>query len=313
MFSLEVLTTRMHSNYRLLTLIATIIFTGCGDDDDDDQEIIIPTDLFKNEIRVRISGYEGDAMEPFISRDDQYLFFNNSGKNAQDMNLHFARRDTDTRFIYIGEIPGTNTTDLEGVPSMDANNNLYFTSLRSFFSNFRSVYSGKFDSESGVSEVGSVDALLSLNTSGIIIFDTEISRDGNTLYYSIGSFSGNNFPDQADLQVASLTNGEFRRKIDSDEIFQTINSDLLQYAPSISNDELEIFYTRAFISDEETQIRVLKAERSSKTEPFGDPEVIQAVIGIQTEGPSISADGLRLYYHQNVDNKFEIWMVSREL
>jgi hypothetical protein len=33
---------------------------------------------FANPQRVTIRGYSDDAMEPFLTRDDKYLFFNNS-------------------------------------------------------------------------------------------------------------------------------------------------------------------------------------------------------------------------------------------
>ncbi|MFQ6087920.1 MAG: hypothetical protein ACE5K0_03340 [Candidatus Methanofastidiosia archaeon] len=38
---------------------------------------------FKNPQKVEIIGYDGDALEPFISRDGQYLFFNNGYKRTQ--------------------------------------------------------------------------------------------------------------------------------------------------------------------------------------------------------------------------------------
>jgi hypothetical protein len=61
-------------------------------------------------------------MEPSISRDGQYLFFNNSNDPSVNTNLHWAERIDDLTFQYRGEIAGVNTTSLEGVASMDRNN-----------------------------------------------------------------------------------------------------------------------------------------------------------------------------------------------
>jgi len=42
--------------------------------------------------RVTIRGYDGDAMEPFITKDGQYLLCNNRNDPRTNTNLHFAAR-----------------------------------------------------------------------------------------------------------------------------------------------------------------------------------------------------------------------------
>jgi hypothetical protein len=59
---------------------------------------------FGNPLRITIQGYSGQAMEPFITRDGQYLFFNNSNDPSVDTNLHYAGRINDVTFEYKGEI-----------------------------------------------------------------------------------------------------------------------------------------------------------------------------------------------------------------
>src|SRR5918911_4706579 len=63
---------------------------------------------FRSPQRVVIRGYSGEAMEPFISRDGRYLFFNNRN-DAPDTNLHYAERMDDVTFDYRGELKGANS------------------------------------------------------------------------------------------------------------------------------------------------------------------------------------------------------------
>lgn len=47
---------------------------------------------FANPQPVALLGYDGDAMEPFLSRDGRYLLFNNRNDPSVNTNLHFAER-----------------------------------------------------------------------------------------------------------------------------------------------------------------------------------------------------------------------------
>ena len=78
----------------------------------------VPAD-FTNPQRVTIRGYNGEAMEPFLTRDGKYLFFNNSVDPQVNTNLHWAGRIDDLIFQCQGGIGGINTGALEGVPSLD--------------------------------------------------------------------------------------------------------------------------------------------------------------------------------------------------
>jgi hypothetical protein len=50
------------------------------------------SDLYVRPEPASIEGYDGSAMEPFISPDGQYLFFNNENDPRVNTNLHFAER-----------------------------------------------------------------------------------------------------------------------------------------------------------------------------------------------------------------------------
>ena len=61
---------------------------------------------FSNPQRVTVRDYDGDAMEPFLTRDGRILFFNNLNEPTVNTNLHWAERFDDLTFQYRGEIAG---------------------------------------------------------------------------------------------------------------------------------------------------------------------------------------------------------------
>jgi hypothetical protein len=65
--------------------------------------------VFTNPQPVSIEGYSQDAMEPFVSPDGNYLFFNNSN-SAPTTNLYYATPTDETglSFQFQGEIGGVN-------------------------------------------------------------------------------------------------------------------------------------------------------------------------------------------------------------
>ena len=100
---------------------------------------------FGNPQRVTIRGYDGDAMEPFITKDGRFLLFNNRNDPRINTNLHFAARVEDLTFDYRGEIAGVNTAALEGVPSVDRSGHLFFISTRSYKETLSTLYRGRWN------------------------------------------------------------------------------------------------------------------------------------------------------------------------
>lgn len=94
-----------------------------------------------------------------------------------------------------------------------------------------------------------------------------------------------------------------------------INTADLEYAASISNDGLTLYFTRMKAEDLKSgNIRsaIMHATRSDTTEPFGRPRAIAAIGNANfVEGPSITADSQTLYYHQREGKKFRIYKVVR--
>ncbi len=257
---------------------------------------------FANPERVTIRGYSDHVMEPALSPDGRYLFFNNSNEASVDTNLHWAERTDDLTFAYRGEIAGGNTRSLDGVPSMDRNNTLYFVSTRSYEQTASTIYRGTFANGalSGVELVPGVSA----EVPGRVNFDAEISRDGGTLYFVDSIFSGG-VPKTADIAAAERRGAGFER-IGPDEVLQQVNTNALEYAPAVSQSGLELYFTRA----QGSSAAIFRSTRASVGAPFGSPSRVEAAEGF-VEGPCLSPDEKSLYYHKKVDGLFVLYRVKR--
>jgi len=259
---------------------------------------------FSNPERITIRGYSGHAMEPFITRDGRYLFFNNSNDPSVNTNLHYAERINDLTFAYKGEVAGANTESLEGTPTMDKNGAFYFVSTRSYKDTLSTIYEGRF-AGGAVTGVKIVEGV-SKKSPGSVNFDVEVSADGQTLYFVDGVFSGKPVPEKADIAIAVLGAAGFRRSAESAEILKNINTDALEYAACISSDELELFFTRAGKNGPV----IYRSSRKNVGQAFDPPERIAAIEGF-VEAPTLSPDGRSLYYHMKDGELFVIYRVTR--
>lgn len=260
---------------------------------------------FGNPQRVTIRSYSGHAMEPFITRDGRYLLFNNLNDPSVNTNLHYAERIDDITFEYKGEIGGVNTDALEGVPSMDSNGNFYFVSPRSYSQTFSTIYQGRF-TKGVVTDVALV-AGISKGQPGHVIFDAEISADGNTLYFVDGVFNGGEVPSAADIVVAYRRGSVFERANNNRALFVRVNTvDALEYAPCISEDGRELFFTRL----KENQLGIYRAVRWNIEAAFETPRKVRVIEGF-VEAPTLSPDGRSLYYHKREEDLFVIYRVTR--
>ena len=224
---------------------------------------------FGNPQRVTIAGYDGDAMEPFITRDDRYLFFNNRNDPQINTNLHFAERTGDITFEYRGELAGANSSALDAVASLDRQGEIYFVSTRSYDKTLATVYRGQFDGHT----VAALNLLegVSLHQRGMVMFDVEISADGSHLFAVDGRFAGGPVPKAADIVIAAREGARFSRLPTSADLLKNVNTTALEYAPATSADELELFFTRLDPSSRLAQPVVLCAVRSNANAVFDLP------------------------------------------
>ena len=275
---------------------------------------------YTNPQPVTIEGYTGSAMEPFISRDGQYLFFNSSNDLSVDTNLYYATRINDTTFQFMGQVVGANSyyssTSIgyvDAVPSMDLNNDFFFMSNRNYLLTLNTLFEGSFNNGT-VTSIAPITGNVSPDRLGWFNMDAEISANGQTLYFD------NNF-------VTAPTDGSASKKVsaieeavngpdgftvlpNSDAIFASVDNDDVNYAPSVSTDGLELFFTRA--DQTLTTIGIYVATRASTSDPFGTPVEITAVTGY-SEAPSISYDGSLLYYCQHLSGGTDaIYVVEQD-
>src|SRR5579862_1838605 len=308
----------MLSTHRIciLAMIWTILLCGACTVHADDSDLIAEAPdakpmfgVFTNPQPVTIEGYSQDAMEPFISPDGNYLFFNNSNSLPQT-NLYYATRIDDVTFQFQGEIGGANAPGLNAVASMDENDIFYFVSTRSYSQTLSTIYSGTFSSGS-LSNVALVPGI-SKDKLGDVNFDQCISPDGGTLYFVDGVFNGGSVPQKASIAIAHRDGGQFVRLKNSAEIMRKINTHDLNYAPDLSKSGLEFFWTRIDVVDSQPKPPpvIYTATRSSVSKPFGKPRKIEAITGF-AEAPALSPDEKSLYYHLQVNGTFVIYRVTR--
>ena len=267
-----------------------------------------PYTTFVNSVPVTIAGYAGDAMEPFISKDGQYLFFNNRNDPSIDTQLYYASRVDDRTFTFLGPVPGVNGPALDAVASLDGLGNFYFVSTRSYAATLSTIYSGQFSS-GGVGNVAPVSGV-SLNRAGAVNFDAEISADGQTLWFDDGEYSATGALQAAGIAIAGRQGAGFVRRADSAALLATVNAAGLNYAPSISADGTELFFTRLDSASSGAQSSIYRATRPDPGSPFGPPALVAAASGF-VEAPSLSGDGHFLYFHKLVNGSFVIHRLQR--
>ena len=191
---------------------------------------------------------------------------------------------------------------------MDTKGNLYFVSTRSYRETLSTIYSAKV--RNGLASAPELVAGVSRRSPGWVNFDAEISADGNTLYFVDGYFGSSNQPHSAILVAAVRSGNGFRRLPDHAQPFAHVNSDWLQYAPSVSSDELELFLTRVKRIEPSAEPAIFRSMRRRVDEPFSVPQRISAIQGF-AEAPTLSPDRRSLYYHARVDERFRIQRVTR--
>lgn len=275
------------------------------------------SDEFVNEEKVNIVGYEGNAMEPYISRDEKYLFFNdNKDNNGHDKDIFYAEKINDTVFQFKGEVKGVNSEFVDGNPSMDKNNNFYFISTRDLKGgNSGTIYKGIFDNGI-VKDVEKIQGSINIKKIAWINMGVEISEDGNIMYTSNAHFNiFSSAPSDGDIHLAIRDGKDFNIPVNEHDILKNINTEYaIEYAGEVSNDGLDMFYSQLILS-KPPQFKMYHAKRENKQDPFGRPKLI--IIPFEekndfVEAPTISSDKNRVYYHKLDDGKFSIFMISRK-
>lgn len=258
--------------------------------------------VYGDQIKVNINGLTFDAMEPFISADEQTLFFNsiNSGGNT---NLYYATKVDDSTFNFVGLVNGTLDTvpgdHLDAVASLDMNNRFFWVSLRDYPTIFENLMNGDY-SAGTVSSLKHTYGDFNIYLPGWLIMDAAISYDGNYLYYVNAWFNSCDFgmPCIAEIGVAEKVNDTtFNKLPNSNGIFQNVNDvDYITYAPQLSADGKELYFTRIEIGTVNSELCV--SVRDDINDTFSLPMVIYSNNGFVPEATTVSNDKTKIYYHQ---------------
>lgn len=279
-------------------------------------------DCFSEPKAVTIAGYTDVCMEPEISGDGQYLYFNNSNAEGVNTDIFFAKKTAEDTFKYLGKLPGVSETkgaaNKDMAPSLDGLGNLYFTSIRSYDADHKSLYSGKLADEE-LSAVSAVPGDISSREPGDINMDCGISNDGNTLVISKARFDiGQSVPSRSDLTIATrgANSPLFVENAADKQLVEKLNTEALEYAPELSKDGLVLYFTRASSGANapdklQENLRMMMAQRKSTREPFAAARVIKSIDGF-VEAPTITDDGKDLYFHKkDSEGKYRIFHVTR--
>lgn len=137
-----------------------------------------------------------------------------------------------------------------------------------------------------------------------------ISADNLTIYFTRSNVPGN--PVAVEIMVA--TRPDAASPFGIPQVVTEVNiPDGDDYAPSISSDGLALYFTsfKPIVSDD-----IYVATRMNPIDPFGTPVPVPGVNTIYSDAhPSISADGLRLYFQSDRDhpntNDFDIFVAER--
>ena len=301
------------------TLILIIVIS-CSSKEKETAEIIsFPS--FGAEIEVTINGLSFDAMEPFISSDGNFLFFNSLNNNI-NTKLYYATKVNDSTFNFVGELAGTNQTiepHLDAVADMDANNNFYWTSTRNYPAELNNLFRGTFGS-GNVTDIARVQGDFNMDTPGWLVMDHGISSDGEFLYFNNARFDDVNCqgPCETTLGIAQKESiSTFNTLPNSASILQNItDTSYIYYAPCISNDDLELYFTRYLKGQitSSTVFEICVAVRNDNFSEFSIPKVLFSdIISNLIEAPTLTIDKNIIYYHKKTSDSHKIMMRYRNL
>lgn len=264
---------------------------------------------FTSTHEISLLHYEDDAMEPGISSDGMLLFFNNNG---EDKDVFVARRVADSVYDTIEGLSEVNSSSVDSSPEVVADS-IFFTSLADYPHDRKTLFRGNIR-DGKVREVMSLQGNLYSKTLREISLDPDLTANEEILFFAEGRFGTGSAPEAMDIRLAYKTDdATYTVPENSDEILRNINTDDLEYAPAISSDGREIFFTRATKSaaGAVTNVQILQAVRNTLDQAFGTPEVVRVADGF-VEGPSLSPDGKSLYYHKKVGDRFVIFVAQRD-
>lgn len=262
---------------------------------------------FAGPLPVEITGYTGDAMEPFLTRDGAYLLFNNRNAPSDLTDLHIAQRVNDSTFAYVGLVAPLNSSTLDAVAAGASDGTLYFVSLRDYDGTFSTIFRSTLSGATAA--MPTLVSSVTTGGGGLLDFDVDVSADGATLTVARGQFTGGSLPVSADLVLYQGASGAFTLSPASAVTYAAVNSSALEYAPAVSADGLLLSLTRLETAPG-SEPTLWISRRAAVTDPWGAPLRIRGPTGV-VEAGTWSPDARTLYYHTLVGGRFVIRRLTR--
>ncbi len=270
--------------------------------------------VYGPEVKVFISGYTDHAMEPFLSPDGNTLFFNNLN-SGDSTRLHYATRVDDSTFTYMGLVTGANeptNPQLNAVASLDTTGNFLWVSVRGWPGDMDNLHRGDY-SNGTVTNVNRVHGTFYVYQPGWIVMDAAVTHDGGELYYCNAFFDTCVVPCAASLGIASKVNDStFNTIASSQNILQHVNdTNYCVYAPELSENGLELYFTRYLIGGLSTEICV--SVRPTVADTFSSPLVLITEFPNVPEAATVNTAGTLMYYHKKINGTYAIFLRYRDL
>lgn len=267
---------------------------------------------FGNETKVFIAGYASDAMEPFLSPDGNTLFFNSLNDGIQTR-VYYATRVDDSTFTFVGEDGGVNEPNnpqLNGVASLDTTGNFVWVSVRDWPNTMENLHRGDYANDS-CATINRVHGNFYVYALGWIIMDAMITYDGSELYYCNAFFDTCIIPCSARLGIAARVNDStFNKIVTSDSILQIVNdTNYAVYAPHLSSNGLELYFTRFLIGGLTTEICV--SVRNTTSDVFSVPLILISEFPNVPEAAALNTNGDLMYYHKKFNGTYAIFLQHR--
>jgi len=252
--------------------------------------------------RVVIEGYDkhGDhKMELGVSRSGQLLFFNNSNKVGSKTDVFFATRlgEDVLRFKFRGPVQGANQSGvLDATPAYDDKTGvLSFVSTRVLppALHWGTLIGNKLKNVSRVPiNVYKPEYALGM----------EFGSNTDTIFFTFRTMKNK---DSMDISMAKWNGKRYIMDKRWKRIFRRINTAGMEYAPEVSSDLLELWFTR--MEDRKTMSMIYGATRKSSEEPFGEPKPHPTITGF-VEAVTLTGDDKLMYYHCR-DMETQTWEV----
>jgi len=137
-----------------------------------------------------------------------------------------------------------------------------------------------------------------------------INAAGTRVYYFVQSS-----PDQTTRQLWLAERKDRKSKFSVVRELSELNAEGRDHLPWLSTDERLIYFTSTRAQDNYTA-DIWTAAREKVSEPFSAPKAVGglfALLALDDGSPSLSPDGLTLYFTSNRTSTYEIWSAERPL